>query len=75
MQSSGSLFDEGREAELDAIGAWLEQTREGSLQDLPFAPSPEVWDEVESDSDACLRARCPHFEECFYQRARRGAAS
>jgi ATP-dependent DNA helicase DinG len=30
---------------------------------------------VVSDSDVCLRARCPHFEACFYQRARRDAAA
>src|SRR5690606_31927160 len=38
-------------------------------------PSPEVWDEVASESDVCLRAKCPHFESCFYQRARRDASS
>jgi len=75
MHGAGSLFDEARRAELDAIEAWLDQTGDGSLQDLPFEPSTEVWDEVASDSDVCLRARCPHFERCFYQRARRNAAS
>lgn len=75
MVSASMLFDDGRQADLDAIGEWLEQTREGSLQDLPFQPATEVWESVQSDSDACLRARCPHFEACFYQRARRDAAS
>lgn len=75
MMNGAVLFDDGRSEELDALGAWLEQTGEGSLQDLPFQPSAEVWEEVQSDSDACLRARCPHFEKCFYQRARRDAAS
>ncbi|HEX7118951.1 MAG TPA: helicase C-terminal domain-containing protein [Longimicrobiales bacterium] len=74
-QSAGILFDTAQQAELDAILAWLRTTREGSLQDLPFQPAPEVWDEVASESDVCLRAKCPHFEQCFYQRARRDAAS
>jgi len=69
------LLDTGQAAELESLLAWLEHTRDGSLQDLPFEPTPEVWDEVVSDSDACLRARCPHFKECFYQRARRDAAA
>jgi ATP-dependent DNA helicase DinG len=69
-----SLFPDGREGELRAIGEWLETTRDGSLSDLPFRPSPEVWDEVASESDVCLRARCPHFEACYYQRSRREAA-
>ena len=69
------LFDTAQSAELKALSAWLEHTRDGSLQDLPFEPSAELWDEVVSDSDACLRARCPHFNACFYQRARRDAAA
>ncbi|HEU0015607.1 MAG TPA: ATP-dependent DNA helicase, partial [Longimicrobium sp.] len=31
--------------------------------------------EVQSETDVCLRAKCPHFEDCFYQRARREAAA
>lgn len=73
--SSASLFPDSREAELKAIADWIEQTDDGSLSDLPFRPSIEVWDEVASDSDVCLRAKCPHFESCFYQRSRRDAAS
>ena len=75
LEVGGILFDDGRHSELVAIGEWLDQTRDGSLSDLPFRPSAEVWDEVASESDVCLRAKCPHFEDCFYQRARRDAAS
>ena len=73
--AAGSLFQDPERAELDAILDWLKHTRDGSLQDLPFTPSPEVWDEVASESDVCLRAKCPHFDACFYQRARRDAAT
>ena len=76
LATAPALLDEGaQQAELNALGGWLETTRDGSLQDLSFQPSAETWDEVVSDPDACLRARCPHFESCFYQRARRDAAS
>jgi ATP-dependent DNA helicase DinG len=54
---------------------WLGKTGDGSLSDLSFRPSAEVWDEVSSESDVCLRAKCPNFEDCFYQRARREASS
>jgi ATP-dependent DNA helicase DinG len=70
-----SLFDDARQAELSALLDWIEATQDGSLSDLAFRPSPEVWDEVASESDVCMRAKCPHFEECFYQRSRREAAS
>lgn len=74
-ETAGVLLETPQRAELDAIMEWLSTTREGSIQDLPFQPSAEVWDEVASESDVCLRAKCPHFESCFYQRARRDAAS
>jgi ATP-dependent DNA helicase DinG len=74
-ESAPSLFEEGRTRELGALVEWIETTGDGSRSDLSFTPSPEVWDEVVSDSDVCLRARCPHFERCFYQKARRDAAA
>ena len=49
--------------ELDAIRAWSERTRDGSLSDLTIAPRPEVWDEVAAEPDLCQRARCPAYEQ------------
>src|SRR5690606_26730925 len=69
------LFGSTERSQLAALMSWIEDTRDGSLQDLPFEPSPEVWEEVVSDPDACLRTRCPHFEACFYQRSRRDATA
>jgi ATP-dependent DNA helicase DinG len=68
-----TLFDDAQQRDLAALIEWLETTQDGSLQDLAFEPAAEVWDEVASESDVCLRARCPSFEQCFYQRARREA--
>ncbi len=73
--SQATLFEDGHAREIEAILEWIGTTREGSLQDLPFQPSSEVWDEVASETDVCLRAKCPHFQDCFYQRARRSSAS
>jgi len=74
-QSAPSLFEDDRSEELGALLEWVTRTQDGSLSGLLGPPSPEVWDEVRSDSDACMGARCPHFQACFYQRARREAAS
>jgi ATP-dependent DNA helicase DinG len=74
MDTGLGLVDGPAARELAALDQWMDTTREGSIQDLPFTPSQEVWDEVGSDSDVCLRARCPHFEDCFYQKSRREAA-
>lgn len=73
--SSGDLFEEERTEEIANLMQWIRSTEDGSLADLPFVPSDEVWDEVRSDSDVCLRTRCPHFQDCFFQRSRRVAAA
>jgi ATP-dependent DNA helicase DinG len=74
-QTQTVLFDEVQQNSLTALMEWVKTTPDGSLQDLPFTPTADLWDEVVSDSDVCLRAKCPHFEQCFYQKARRDAAA
>lgn len=60
-------------SELWRIEDWAYKTTDGSLADLAQQPSNAVWDLARSDHDDCLGRRCPHFERCFYQRARRRA--
>jgi ATP-dependent DNA helicase DinG len=74
-EGQGSIFEEDRSQELRALLEWIESTGDGSLSDLPFTPADETWEEVRSDPDICLRARCPHFQACFYQKSRRQAAA
>ncbi len=71
MDQAPSLFDSDRTEELGSLKIWAESTRDGSLTDLPVLPSEDVWEEVRSDGDICLKARCPHFQRCHYHRARR----
>ena len=56
------------------IAAWAATTTEGDRDDLPFVPDFRFWEGVASNSEHTRRARCPHFEECFYYRSRREAA-
>ncbi len=74
-ESATSLFEKDRSGELEGLLEWMGNTEDGSLSDLTALPSEEVWEEVRSDPDICMRARCPHFQSCFYQRARRKAAA
>lgn len=73
-EAQASLFEDDRSAEIRSLLEWIDATEDGSLSDLTVAPAEEIWEEVRSDPDICLRARCPHFENCFYQRSRREAA-
>jgi ATP-dependent DNA helicase DinG len=73
LLASTLLADDSR-AELDAIADWAERTTDGSLADLAFPPSPEVWDEVAAEPDLCRKSACPHYAACFLFQARRAAA-
>lgn len=52
---------------------WVHDTETGDISELDFVPTMDVWLEVNSDSDDCLRNRCPRFNDCFYFEARRRA--
>lgn len=66
------LPDEGPSLDLRKIAKWAaEDSGDGSLQALPFQPSPEAWNLVNAEGDTCLRQSCPHYERCPVFRARR----
>lgn len=57
--------------ELGNIISWSKMTSDGSLSDLDFVPSDNVWDRVSAESESCIRAKCPYYSSCFYFKARR----
>ncbi|GJM18222.1 MAG: helicase [Phycisphaeraceae bacterium] len=63
--------DAGAKRSLHVIEDWAYDTEDGSLATLPPIERPGVWDKVQSDSGNCMGRRCPHYQECFYQQARR----
>lgn len=69
---SDRLFDYGAEQRsLKAIQEWVETTADGTLSSLPQLERYGVWDKVQSDSDNCMGRKCPTYQTCFYQMARR----
>lgn len=52
---------------------WVNSTMTGDISELEFVPPLDVWKEINSDSDDCLRNRCPDFGSCFYFDAKRRA--
>jgi ATP-dependent DNA helicase DinG len=75
MGGAETLLDAGPAGNWTPSWSGCTRRRTGRCRTWRSTPSPEVWDEVASESDVCLRARCPHFEQCFYQKARREAVS
>lgn len=53
------------------ISQWANQTKDGSLSDIPVLPKNHIWDTVKSEHGNCRGRKCPHFSRCFYWRARR----
>ena len=68
------LIEDEFRAELRELLAWARRTTDGSLSDLAVRPRRDVWDQVVSENDNCLRARCPFYSTCFFYNARRAAA-
>ncbi|MGH7519199.1 MAG: helicase C-terminal domain-containing protein [Gemmatimonadales bacterium] len=69
-----TLLEPDKVDELAGIAEWAARTADGTLSDLPVAPSAEVWEEVSAEPDLCSWLKCPQFEKCFLFRARRRAA-
>jgi ATP-dependent DNA helicase DinG len=62
------------EQEVDPrVVQWIDSTEYGDASELDFNPSVDTWLEINSDSDDCLRNKCPRFNDCFYFKARKRA--
>lgn len=57
----------------DEFKDWVDGTDTGDIAELDFAPPFELWSEVNSDSDDCLRNKCPQFSNCFFFESRKRA--
>lgn len=73
--SEASLFDASDAEELTTIDEWKQTTPDGSLSTLPFVPKTDTWEKVACERDACSHRKCPHFQECFFFKAREPVAN
>jgi ATP-dependent DNA helicase DinG len=74
MRAVTELFTTAEHDELRALWKWHLETADGTLSDLDFTPSPNVWTQVCSEPHACTQKTCGPDSRCFYQEARRRAA-
>jgi ATP-dependent DNA helicase DinG len=74
MRAVTELFTTAEHDELRALSKWHRGTKDGSLSDLDFTPSPNVWAQVCSEPHACTPKTCGPESGCAYQDARRRAA-
>lgn len=64
-------LSEDRKNELSAILNWASQTNTGDKSELNFEAFYEVWELVNSESDMCLKNKCPYREKCFFNKSRK----
>jgi ATP-dependent DNA helicase DinG len=74
IEQTADLFTSSEDEELRAIARWAEGTRDGTLSDLSFSPSPKIWAQVCSDPHICTARMCGPRGNCFFQEARKAAA-
>lgn len=72
-QGELALFQDENHEEIDKIDHWLKTATDGSRSELPFVPSSSVWDRVGAESEACLHNECPHYQQCYFYKARKQA--
>jgi ATP-dependent DNA helicase DinG len=70
-----AIAEEPDNTALQSLAEWERTTEHASRSELSFDLEPDLWEQIESDSDATLSVRCPHYESCHYYRARREAAA
>ncbi len=72
-QHEKDLFTEESD-ELELIAKWAHKSITGNKSDLSFLPSENVWQRINSESDACMGMRCIFHESCFVMQLRKEAA-
>lgn len=59
----------------DALKKWADVTTTGDRAELAELPEDFLtWSDLTAPGDRCLGGKCPEFQDCFLQRARRAAA-
>ncbi|HHP51241.1 MAG TPA: DEAD/DEAH box helicase, partial [Moorella mulderi] len=65
---------EGERAFLMRVLAWFRETSIGDWNELKLTPEEEAWKvQLSAEKETCIGSTCPHFEECFFNKAREEA--
>ncbi len=64
-------LNEERKNILTSVINWAVRTNTGDKNELNFEPPYAVWEFVNSESDMCLKSKCPYRDKCFFNKARK----
>ncbi len=68
LKSNTSLVEEKVKDEFKEIVKWEENTQDGSLSDLNFLPSKDLWSQISSQIETCKNVRCKFYKKCYFFR-------
>ncbi len=76
IEYSNTLFETDEKKQLDKLYRWATQTSDGTLSDLDFQISSNIWNNVCAEQGICTNKTCgnPDTTECFFQRAKKKAS-
>ncbi|MDK2970350.1 MAG: ATP-dependent helicase DinG [Candidatus Sumerlaeota bacterium] len=74
VQPQQTLIEDEFRVELRELLVWAKESATGDRTELSVPPREQAWERVASESDNCLRLKCPFYEECFFYNSRRVAA-
>lgn len=69
-QEESLLMMPEEKAEFETVESWAETTRDGSRTSMPKMPSGSLWERISAESDTCANVKCPHYQKCFFFKAR-----
>ncbi|HVF10833.1 MAG TPA: DEAD/DEAH box helicase, partial [Abditibacteriaceae bacterium] len=70
-ETTGLFATRNEVDELKEINTFARRSKTGRSIDLPFEPSPQLWGQVNRESDLCLGRACSLYDKSFYYIARR----
>jgi ATP-dependent DNA helicase DinG len=72
IDNSNLLFQSDGTLELDKLYKWSKETIDGTISDVSFPVSMNVWNTVCAERGICTNKTCGGYEEteCFYQKAK-----
>jgi ATP-dependent DNA helicase DinG len=74
LETDGRPAGRRDQSNLARIREWSGHTRRGDIAEMNAIPEDsDLWPLVTSTADNCLGSACPHYDECFVNRARREA--
>ncbi len=73
LENYDVVLDKEEKAEMKDAAGWFPHLKEGTIGEFYFKIANSLWQKISSDSDSCLKNKCPFFDSCFFFKAKKRA--